>query len=168
MLRDLAITRTAWVDPTGCYRYYLGRQWQATQPSLAMLMLNPSRADHRVDDPTIRRCMALALGWGYGSITVVNLFAYRTAHPRELQTVVDPIGPDNDCALISAAEQSDRLVLAWGNWGQLYQRQTEVMALLAPYRAKWCAIALNTTGHPRHPLYVRRDAVLQAWDDLVP
>ncbi|NJL46565.1 MAG: DUF1643 domain-containing protein [Leptolyngbyaceae cyanobacterium SM2_5_2] len=168
MLRDSTIVRRALIDPSGNYRYSLERQWQAEAPRLTVLMLNPSRADERIDDPTIRRCMALAQGWGFGAIVVVNLFAYRTAHPKELQAVANPIGPDNDNVLVAAAAQADCLLLAWGNGGQLYQRDQAVLALLEPYRARWCAIARNRTGQPCHPLYVRRDAELKAWTALLP
>jgi hypothetical protein len=162
------MVRSALIDPSGCYRYSLERLWQATAPRLTVLMLNPSQADDRTDDPTIRCCMTLAQGWGFGSLTVVNLFAYRTAHPRQLQTVPDPIGPDNDAILVAAAAQADCLLLAWGNGGQLYQRNQSVLALLKPYRDRWCAIARNRTGQPCHPLYVRRDVGLQAWANLFP
>lgn len=45
------------------YRYTLTRFWGGRDHparSLAFLMLNPSTADHTVDDPTIRRCMGFA------------------------------------------------------------------------------------------------------------
>ncbi len=166
MLQDSAIVRSALVDSSGYYRYALGRQWQPEARRLTILMLNPSRADDRTDDPTIRRCMALAQGWGFGAITVVNLFAYRTAYPRQLREIADPIGPENDDALITAATQADLLLLAWGNSGHLYHRDQAVLALLKPYQERWCAIARNQTGHPCHPLYVRRDVPLRPWADF--
>jgi hypothetical protein len=42
------------------YRYWLRREWDRTRPTLAFLMLNPSRADHLADNPAIARCMARA------------------------------------------------------------------------------------------------------------
>ncbi len=66
--------RSATFDPTGRYRYSLERCW-GSDSTLAIVMLNPSRADGSLDDPTLRRCMGLALGWGFGAIAVVNLFA---------------------------------------------------------------------------------------------
>jgi hypothetical protein len=59
-------------------------------------MLNPSTADERRDDPTIRRCIGFSRARGFGGKTVVNLFALRTPEPRDLREHADPIGPDND------------------------------------------------------------------------
>jgi hypothetical protein len=99
--------RSATFDPTGRYRYSLGRRWSAG-PTLAIIMLNPSQADGSVDDPTIRRCIGLAQGWGFGAIAVVNLFAYRSPHPKALRQTKDPIGPGNDAALSTAAQQPSK------------------------------------------------------------
>ncbi len=41
------------------YRYRLWREWNRSQPALGFIMLNPSTADHQVNDPTITRCPAV-------------------------------------------------------------------------------------------------------------
>ncbi len=163
MLQDLPIIRGAQFDDTGQYRYRLTRQWDRTRPSLTIIMLNPSQADTAVDDPTIRRCMGLAHPWGFGSIIVVNLFAYRTAYPRRLGQVEDPVGPHNNTSLWEATQTSPKILLAWGNGGHLHQRDIGVLELLSPFRKKWCYLHLNRSGQPRHPLYIRRNASLQPW-----
>ena len=56
------------IDPTGCYRYLLWREWESNASRITFIMLNPSRADATVDDPTIRRCLGFAQDWGYGSL----------------------------------------------------------------------------------------------------
>ena len=155
--------RGARFDPSGHYRYSLTRQWQPSCPWLTIIMLNPSQADATVDDPTLRRCQGLAKSWGFGAIEVVNLFAYRTAYPRCLKQASDPVGPDNDRTLLAAAAQAHQILLAWGNWGGLRQRDRAVLALLAPYQDKWTCLGRNRTGHPRHPLYVPRGISLQPW-----
>jgi hypothetical protein len=154
--------RWASFDPTGRYRYSLGRRWSAA-PTLAIIMLNPSQADGSVDDPTIRRCLGLAHSWGFGAIAVVNLFAYRSPHPRVLRQVDDPIGPDNNAALAEAARQADQILLAWGNWGSLGDRDRTVLNLLAPHQVKWRCLGHNLTGQPRHPLYVPGSISLRRW-----
>lgn len=143
-------------DSTGKYRYRLWREWDADAPPIAFVMLNPSTADADSNDPTIRRCVGLARSWGYGAIEVVNLFAYRATDPKALRQVTDPIGEENDRHLIAAARRSQTLILAWGNWGTLHQRDRTVWQLLSPCQA-YC-LGINRSGQPRHPLYVRGDA----------
>ncbi|AFZ44358.1 protein of unknown function DUF1643 [Halothece sp. PCC 7418] len=77
--------RGAIIDPTGCYRYLLWREWKPNASRITFIMLNPSRADATVDDPTIRRYLGFAQDWGYDSLAVVNLFAYRTFNPTVLK-----------------------------------------------------------------------------------
>ncbi|MBE9139317.1 DUF1643 domain-containing protein [Nodosilinea sp. LEGE 07088] len=155
--------RSAIFDSTGCYRYYLGRRWNQAAPRLAIVMLNPSQADASRDDPTLRRCIGLAQGWGFGAIAVVNLFAYRSPHPRVLSQVADPIGPGNNAALAEATQQADQVLLAWGNWGSWRERDRAVLTLLAPHQAKFRCLGQNRTGQPRHPLYAPRAAPLLPW-----
>lgn len=90
------VATTAGISECGTYRYWLCREWSPGLDSLVWLMLNPSTADATQDDPTIRRCMGFARRWGYGGITVVNLYAYRATNPRDLLTAADPVGPEND------------------------------------------------------------------------
>ncbi|MDR9403044.1 MAG: DUF1643 domain-containing protein [Halothece sp. Uz-M2-17] len=54
---------------------YQAREWEPNASRITFIMLNPSRANATVDDPTIRRCLGFAQDWGHGSLAVVNLFA---------------------------------------------------------------------------------------------
>ncbi len=162
MLQMSAIERCATFDPLGHYRYSLGRRWSPA-PTLAIIMLNPSQADGSLDDPTLRRCMGLAQGWGFGAIAVVNLFAYRSPQPQVLRQVADPIGPENDGAIAAAVDQADQVLLAWGNGGSWRGRDRTVLNRLAPYQPKFHCLGQNRTGQPRHPLYVPRQAPLLPW-----
>lgn len=149
------------VSPCGRYRYTLERRWSPAAP-LLWIMLNPSTADARLDDPTIRRCIRFARTWGHGGITVVNLFALRATDPRALRFDADPIGPENDEAIVEALNAHEHCVAAWGAHAD--PRRVRSVALLAEdaVRALWC---LGTTreGAPRHPLYVRGDTKLAPW-----
>ena len=144
-------------DGTGRYRYALWRAWDGDAPRVAFLMLNPSTADARRDDPTIRRCIGFARSWGFGSVEVVNLFAYRTPDPEVLRRAPDPVGPENDRYLRRAARRAQRLIVAWGNRGGLLGRDEAVMRLLRKDGTVHC-LGRTQAGHPRHPLYLRKDA----------
>lgn len=100
----------------GTYRYSLTRVWDESRPRVCFVMLNPSTADASANDPTIVRCRNFAYSWNYGSLEVVNLFAYRATNPRVLRTVQDPIGPENDRHIIEATARGGchpRVGLSW-------------------------------------------------------
>lgn len=158
--REMAIASGAIFDPSRTYRYTLWREWDAHLPRITFVMLNPSTADAEKNDPTIRRCIGLAQQWAFGSLEVVNLFAYRATHPKELKQAIDPVGLENDAHLIAAMERSPTLVLAWGNWGHLWGRDRLVLELLAHHPQRYC-LGMNQSGQPRHPLYVPHTICLQ-------
>ena len=114
----------------GDYRYLLWREWDSLGKTVSFIMLNPSRADAEVNDPTITRCINFAKSWGYGRLEVVNLFAYRTPHPSLLKQAAAPIGRDNDRYIIESVEKCDRVILAWGNHGTWRQQDIYILELL--------------------------------------
>ena len=144
------------------YRYLLTRTWGAGN-RLCWIMLNPSTADAHNDDPTIRRCVRFAKDWGFGSISVVNLFALRATDPSELPKHDDPFGRGNNVAILSAAMHCHRVVAAWGVHGELYGRDVEVLALLAHHGIGVCCLDTTKAGHPRHPLFMPADAELTTY-----
>ncbi len=148
--------RGAQFDPTGRYRYTLWRQWDPNGDRIAFVMLNPSTADAECDDPTIRRCLGFAQRWGYGYLEVVNLFAYRTPHPQDLQHVTDPVGTETDRYLLEAIHRADRVILAWGNKGAWGDRARQVFQILSDCSPIYC-LGLTRRNEPRHPLYTRAD-----------
>ncbi len=156
----------------GVYRYTLRRRWASPEePSVCWIMLNPSTADAVVDDPTIRRCIGFSEGWGFGSLTVVNLFGLRATDPKALLTAPHPVGPENDEAITTAVRGAWVTVAAWGVHGTLRERGYAVTNLVTE-RLGRDLMCLGTTkdGHPRHPLYVKGDTAPTMYRsaDLVP
>lgn len=154
--------KDAVIDPTGCYRYWLLREWDSNSRKVVFIMLNPSRADATIDDPTLRRCISFAQSWGYGSLEVVNLFGYRATKPADLIKVKDPVGSENDRYLQEAVKRANRTILAWGNGdnrGILRNRCREVLDLLSGCDSLYC-LGITKIGCPRHPLYVKSNTAL--------
>ncbi len=149
-------------DKSSHYRYLLWRSWSQL-PKVGFVMLNPNQADATVNDPTIRRCIGFAQGWGYGGLEVVNLFAYRAKSPLLLKQIDDPIGKDNDRYLFTLKDRVETIVLAWGNWGTLRGRDRAVIARLNFQQTVYC-LGITKTGQPRHPLYLKRDTGLTKLD----
>lgn len=157
------VIRDATLSGDGVYRFELFRRW-ASGPIATWIMLNPSTADHRVEDATIRRCMSFSRSFGCGAMTVVNLYAYRATDPDALWLAVDPVGRNNDQYLTEAARRSgDKdgpLIAAWG----ANARPDRIAAVLAlPGMDRLTALAVTKAGQPKHPLYLPGNLRPQPW-----
>lgn len=151
-------------DATGKYRYLLWRTWDASAPRLLWVMLNPSTADAQDDDTTVSRCIAFSKRDDFGGIEIVNLFAYITTYPQKLPEAtdpkaMDPIGSENDRYIAKAAKRVDKIAVAWGENGALYQQRVDaVLKLLTPYaqssESSLQCLGQTRNGCPRHPLYL--------------
>mgnify|MGYP001554156276 CR=1 FL=1 len=147
--------RDALVSACGRYRYWLTRAWDQSLSEIAFVMLNPSRADHLVDDPTIRRCIGFAKDAGFGRLRVVNLFALRTAYPGELKTAPDPAGPENAAHLDAALASGSAIVAAWGAHGAFGDAAARFVVRANLQAVPMLCLGRTREGHPRHPLYVK-------------
>lgn len=145
-----AITGEALV--LGEYRYYLTRTWAAEMPYVVFVGLNPSTADATENDPTIRKCMRYAMGWGFGGIVMLNLFAFRATDPTVMRKAADPVGPMNDLTLGHWMVDADLVVACWGDYG--FERGRE---FADRHVGRLAALRVNFSGHPAHPLYLPAD-----------
>jgi hypothetical protein len=153
------LIRSAVISSCGLYRYHLYRQVGDGGPVVTFIMLNPSRADREVDDPTIRKVMGFCRRWDCGELHVVNLFAFCATRPADLQHAVDPVGPENrDWVRQSVALACDGLVIcAWGRHGTFMGQDEIVLGWIADLCRPTC-LGMTRDGHPRHPLYVSYSA----------
>lgn len=135
------------------YRYKLSHTWDSTKPTILFIGLNSSIADENVDDPTITRCINFAKDWGYGTLLMANLFAFRSTYPKDIYLIDDPIGKDNDHYLLECVTQSDLIVACWGNNGT-YMNREKVITELVPNL--YC-LQKNKNGTPHHPLRLPRN-----------
>ena len=157
-------------DSDRIYRYRLSREWLLGAGTCAFVMLNPSTADERKLDPTVRRCVRFAQRWEFRRLEVVNLFALRSTDPSALTKVPDPVGPENLGYIESVARKADRVVVAWGKHGSVLGQGQKVAARLRAIGIEtWC-FGLNSDGTPTHPLYQPNDSELirfrPLWMDL--
>lgn len=146
------------------YRYKLSRNWDPSTWGMLIIMLNPSTADANKDDPTIRSCMRLARAHGFGGITVLNLFAYRTPSPEVLEREGWDEGPNNDKYIAEAMavcrEHKQVPLVAWGSKAptervEKFLEQASGVDLMC-----W---RVNRDGNPGHPLYAPKNAELLDW-----
>jgi hypothetical protein len=161
------IIKRALLSADGLYRFRLDRDWDPSRGRVCWIMLNPSTADAEQDDATIRRCLRFTRDWGYGALTVVNLFAYRATDPRELSKVDRPIGGGNAQHLLAAVTEAPLAVAAWGaSIPPLYS--TVVAGAGEALRTVHDAHVLGLTarGAPRHPLYMAASSRPVLWKTL--
>lgn len=147
------------------YRYTLTRTWTPHLGKAVWIMLNPSTASAWVDDRTIAGCQVFARNWGLGGIVVANLFALRSTDPGNLRKVEDPVGPENDRAILDVimAPGTQIVMAAWGVHGTLLGRDRHVRKMLQAHGQPVHVLGLTKAGHPIHPLYVRRDTPPVVW-----
>lgn len=151
------------------YRYSLYRRWSRPtvrddDRTVLFVGLNPSIADALIDSRTLRRMTSFSQSWGAHRLVVGNLFAYRAQDPRELLRADDPVGPENDQALLDLIDESHLIVAAWGALGTHRRRADRVVDLLG--QCDRCVVhcfGVTQNRQPRHPLYLRRDAPLSVY-----
>lgn len=150
------------------WRYRLDRIWEPHKGVCTFVMLNPSTADAEQDDATIRRCVGYTRDWGLGHLVVVNLYAYRATHPRDLkrkiaEDMADAIGPDTGRHVVDALREATVVVAAWG----AHAPNRQVEAMRATFQAlrlpRVNCLGLTRSGAPVHPLRQPKDAPLLAY-----
>ncbi len=117
--------------------------------------LNPSTADWKKNDPTVRRCIQFAKEFGYSGMYMMNLFGFRATNPKEMVRIKDPVGDKNDEAIMEIASAAGIVIGCWGSLGLHRMRYFKVTKMLV--EADIAIHALSTTSKhylPRHPLYL--------------
>lgn len=159
---------TAKISECGIYRYELTRDGLSLgDDTCAFIMLNPSTADAKQDDPTIRRCIGFARGWGFRELRIYNLFALRSPNPRDLidslEAGIDPVGPENRATIAAGVANCKRIVCAWGAFKHpMVRREAETIQTFLR-EANMCCLGFTADGSPKHPLYVRADTSLHTF-----
>ncbi len=152
--------KTATLSDNRKYRYTLWRTWEYEKSYVVFIGLNPSTADETEDDPTIRRCIGYVKSWGYGSLCMVNLFAFRATNPINMQIQSEPVGPENDTFIFDVCKKAMLVIAAWGTSGTFLQRDKEVIKLIPNLHY----LKLTKLGFPAHPLYLKKNLKPVKWN----
>lgn len=147
----------------GKYRYLLRRVWDWKKPRALICMLNPSTADARKDDATIRSCVRLLKAIGYGSLEVVNVFAFRATDPDELNKQSDPIGPDNEKVRKGALSRCDVAICGWGSHKMAAYQQRQISQVFCLDKPAVYCFGKTKSGSPKHPLYIKTGTHLETY-----
>ncbi|MCK5614322.1 DUF1643 domain-containing protein [Candidatus Pacearchaeota archaeon] len=158
----------ALISDCGKYRYWLTRHFLNMGPpvkTIVFVMLNPSTADAEADDPTIRRCKGFATAWGYTSLLVINLYAYRATKPSELWQVADPVGELNDGFIKSVFQNDDNkaFICAWGANAKP-DRVNVFVKIASQMSIDLQCLDVTKNGAPKHPLYIPGSTLPMQWN----
>lgn len=170
------IVRTARID--GQYRWALHRAWGGG-PCIAWCGTNPSIADDRIDDPTIKREMRFSWLWGFGSMVKINVYPLRSPSMKVLNLWRRSRDTDESAreAWIQNCEEvadiirgCDLHMAAWGKgvepedlkdfleWADMATIDPEMESKIlidpdfGPTSIPWYCLAKNDDGSPRHTL----------------
>ena len=133
-------------------RYSLKREWDNSKNKILYIMLNPSLADDKNDDPTIRRLINFTKKFNYGGFLVGNIFTTITPNPKELDKSKG-MSDKNFEKLLNLINKVDQIVYAWGNSVEEPQLLKEL--ILSPK-----CFGKNLNGTPKHPLYLPKNSKL--------
>ena len=142
----------AYFSPDRIYRYWLVRIWNDALPLFCTFGVNPSTADERTDDATIRKDMGFAARLGFGGVLKLNVGAFRATDPREWRKAADPIGPENTLGHLKsylAQFRPKKTVACWGRNGNYAKDQC---ARIAREIVPLYCFGRNPDGTPRHTL----------------
>ena len=113
--------KRAIISNSGLYRYELHREWDKKKGKVLFIMLNPSTADSHEDELTTIRCVNFAKKWGYGGISIGNIYPFRAKRPKDLRKWLRacdgerPEAYENNISHVAGmASEADITVCAWG------------------------------------------------------
>tara|TARA_B100000073_G_scaffold83664_1_gene64275 strand:- start:199 stop:651 length:453 start_codon:yes stop_codon:yes gene_type:complete len=133
-------------------RYSLKREWDKSKNKILYIMLNPSLADDKNDDPTIRRLISFTKKYNYGGFLVGNIFTTITPNPKEIDKSKG-ISDKNFEKLLKLINKVDQIVYAWGD--NIEEPQLLKELVLNPK-----CFGKNLNGSPKHPLYLPSETKL--------
>ncbi len=151
------------------YRYILGTRGKNP---LICIGINPSTARPDALDNTLRSVERIALGNGFDSFIMFNVYAQRATSPDDMEKEYNPLLHAENLAafryILSISEQP----AIWAAWGAIIEKRKYLPSCVRDllrsgeeYGAQWyCAGKTTKKGHPHHPLYLRKDEKLKPFD----
>ena len=151
------------------YRYILGTR--GANP-LICIGINPSTARPDALDNTLKSVERIALGNGFDSFTMFNVYAQRATNPDDMEKQLNEhLHAENMKAFDYVLSQSENPVV-WAAWGAIIEKRKylphcvrDMIEIGRKHNARWvCAGKISKKGHPHHPLYLRKDEPVRDFD----
>ena len=151
------------------YRYILGTRGENP---LICIGINPSTAQPEDLDNTLKSVERIALGNGFDSFIMFNVYAQRATDPDAMEKTCNmQLHRENLEAFRYVLSISNKPAV-WAAWGTIIEKRDylpeclrDMLEVGKEYGAAWyCAGHVSKSGHPHHPLYLRKDEKIRPFD----
>ena len=151
------------------YRYILGTRGKKP---LICVGVNPSTAAPGDLDNTLKSVERVAHFNGYDSFIMFNVYAQRATRPGDMERERNETLHRENMAAFAYVLSLSEAPAVWAAWGTVIEQRPylpdcvrDMIALGEEYGARWfTAGARSKKGHPHHPLYLKKDSPLEAFD----
>ena len=151
------------------YRYILGTRGKNP---LICIGINPSTAKPDDLDNTLKSVERIALGNGFDSFLMFNVYAQRATSPDDMEKTCNPMLHKENLKAFEYVLSISPKPAIWAAWGAIIEKRKylpdcvrDMVRLGESYGAAWyCAGAITKKGHPHHPLYLRKDEKIKPFD----
>ena len=169
---DYDVTRWLYVpNHYSEYRYILGTRGR--KPLICM-GINPSTAAPDNLDNTLKSVERVAHHNGYDSFIMFNVYAQRATNPDDMEFSYNPELHRENMEAFDYVLSLDRAgaPAVWAAWGTIIENRDylpgcvrDMIRIGTARNAAWYSAGKRSKkGHPHHPLYLRRDSVLEPFD----
>ena len=151
------------------YRYILGTR--GSNP-LICIGINPSTAQPGDLDNTLKSVQRIAVGNGFDSFIMFNVYAQRATDPDAMEQTCNMALHRENLAAFRYVLGLSPAPAVWAAWGTIIEKRSYLPECLRDmlqagqeFGARWyCAGKVSKQGHPHHPLYLRKDEMLRPFD----
>ena len=151
------------------YRYILGTRGKNP---LICIGINPSTAEPDNLDNTLKSVERIALGNGFDSFIMFNVYAQRATSPDDMEKQCNLTLHKENLKAFSYVLSISENPTVWAAWGAIIEKRKylpdcvrDLLEAGERYGARWvCAGAITKRGHPHHPLYLRKDEKIKPFD----
>ena len=153
------------------YRYILGTRGEKP---LICIGINPSTAAPDDLDNTLKSVERVALHNGYDSFIMFNVYAQRATNPDDMEPACNLELHQENMKAFDYVLSLDKAgaPAVWAAWGTIIEKRDYLPACVRDMirigeerNAVWYSAGKRSKkGHPHHPLYLRKDSVLEPFD----
>ncbi|MBQ8768741.1 MAG: DUF1643 domain-containing protein [Oscillospiraceae bacterium] len=151
------------------YRYILGTRGENP---LICIGINPSTAEPDNLDNTLKSVERIALGNGFDSFIMFNVYAQRATDPDSMEKQCNLRLHQENLKAFRYILSISQKPAVWAAWGAIIEKRgyladcvRDMVKVGQEFGAQWhCAGAITKKGHPHHPLYLRKDEKIKPFN----